>query len=286
MQYDEIRIFDTLSVDEIYNSLRRCKCWLMWADEESRTYYIEAGSASGITFLLQFVAEDGAYGCGAWYAGTGLNPNRVVRIEELPYQGASSKVSTILKWVADRCGDLGEILPIEKVPAFSRKNGDELAHHRDGWFSRSERGVQIWHLPEFFEVETYQIREGVYCYFPNGEIRLARRKEFFAWPGWTPSLWECWRPKQLGELFAWESLDDSEWQSLWQSLVGQSGFLLIEGGGHQPDGIVGTLDGHGVKRDAQGLRVEHPAHGTLQLDREASYIIGILPGTSRPFSRD
>jgi|GEM_PF-5643831 len=303
--------FDESIFSDIISAVKGCRSWELLATEGMwgrKGFLVLAGPSNGVQLYVEcdHIRRPGRTTEMVWIWGWAPNPfSRLVMVE--PNCQSEADLLSILRWVANRAGiSTGKLIGIREIPGFQSEESfpfpwpsvGEKVNHQDGWFTRSKIVYRV-EKPEWFEGDAFRIAEGIYITFPDGSYRLVQSaKEFFSWPGWSlgPSI-----PTDIpgvisgyggpthrqGDLMVWPAPGDlGEWEgelSFRGLTLDTSHFLLVDES--LPEGK-GSLDRHTVERNDDGsVVITHPEHATVELPA-GKYIIGLLPGTSRPFSRD
>jgi len=266
---------------------------LFAATADRRTFYVEAGANNGVRVLAHFDEHGTAY-----YA-TRLHASCLVRDDQ-------DCVSGLLRRAADCCplSELHSFLEIRLTGPSPRANrwfpsipgfggGDSInqhpaalcvhnepqTRHDAGWHTHS-RVILPLPAPSFApEARTFDIREGVYLYFPDQSIRLIARREYYAFLSEMPfnSI------ARQGDLlfFAGDHSGNRDWEWVRQDDDGR-GLAAGRRIDEQTFASVQSLDRHELDEEANVVR--HPEHGEMPLP-EGQWTAVLMPGTSRPFER-
>ena len=222
-------------------------------------FYVNAGGFGGVRFLWTYI--DGKPCLGRH----GLHSTNFLA---LPYYDQADPFQRILSRAASTIQH-SKLTPIGEVHDF-----DEGGHHKQGWYTKSLFGLQVPAPTWAPDARCWNLREGVYLYFPDGSIRLCPKKEFYKFEEFSPLL-----EFRQGDVFFCEASEErinnrpdlDSLQYVWTGLeAGKS------------------LRSHTLTEDDQGRFwvLEHPEHETLKVEKSARIqSIVMMPGTSRPFTQ-
>jgi hypothetical protein len=243
-----------------------CDSWKylqgFWASADGRTFYVTAGSCGSVKFLAHR-DEDGMIP--TWYTSGWLHSTTLVRV-----RGMEEELSLLraLQRAADCADHTGTLIDMGKVPGFSQEDQDSASYHSQGWYSRGRCAAEL-SRPQWCDdpkARVFDIREGIYCAFSDGSIRLMRRREYYAIES---SLSPATRQGDCLVFDSAVSYADRDYNDYLASIPVATG---------------ATLDRHEVISDDGQLFLRHPEHGVVEV-RDGQHIM-LLPGSSRPFSRD
>lgn len=307
----EMAPFDENLLTSLISDVKGCRSWSLLATKSTwnrRGFLVLAGPSNGCQLYVE-CAQSRLHGGREVVWIWGWAPNQFGRlVMTIPGSNEEGKILSILQWVADRSGiAAGKLFGIREVPGFEKEgastfpwSGEEITRHHDGWYTRTK--LASWaYKPSWLNGDAFRLAEGIYTAFPDGTCRLARTKEYYSWPGWylgqsvlgeTPDIiLDHEGPKyRQGDLLVWEASDDARrtlesagrrtLADVWAQPT--HNFLLLDESLAEGKG---SLDRHMVERTEDGWLITHPQHEALRLP-VGEWIVGLLPGTSRPFSRD
>jgi hypothetical protein len=251
---------------------------LLAASADERTWYVEGGARCGVHLLAHF--------------GYKIYTAPRLHYEVLVESAEPSAVRALFRRAANKKSEIGltteqseiqllekpDILPGFQFPNWKHSIGEEEPEglvypvHKSGWYTKTERVLRLtppWWAPD---AQAFDIREGVYLYFPDGTSRLSRRRDYYRF-----------------ESFRFESS-----LSLRRVLARQGDLLFLPNDSNEvfhgwaawdtsPLGPAEIIDLGRHHIDTGEKVVTHPEHGTMPLPEEPWLAI-LEPGTSRPFA--
>jgi hypothetical protein len=237
---------------------------LLAASADERTWWVKGGAQCGVRLLAHFAGDGYVYTARQLHAGV---------LAQSQNEDAARRLLTAAANEYARAG--ATILKIEEpsvLPGFTFHDVAHLWIHESTWHTKTERVLRLtppWWAPD---AQAFDIREGVYLYFPDGTSRLARRRDYYRFEGqrfrrvlarqgdllflshFFNHIFEGWGDPYLPRMMRSRAVGDTE---------------VIDLGRHHID-------------VAQGV-VTHPQHGTMALPSE-TWLAVLEPGTSRPFA--
>jgi hypothetical protein len=259
---------------------------LLAASADKRTWYVKGGANCGIR-LLAYFTERGVYTAPRLHDEVLVESAQPGAVRALFRHAANEKSEIrLIEQSEIQLLEKPDILPGFQFPNWKHSIGEPEGpvypvHKSGGWHTKTERVLRLappWWAPD---AQAFDIREGVYLYFPDGTSRLARRRDYYRFE------------------------DESRQFIRDRKLLSRQGDLIFLSNtpfmNNEPlrnevsEGWVGNslrtrpvdtaeiidLDRHHIDT-TQGV-VVHPEHGTMPLPEEAWLAI-LEPGTSRPFS--
>jgi hypothetical protein len=189
-------------------------------------------------------------------------------------------VRELLRYAANLYAEHGSVIrAIEEpsvLPAFTWHDvARKWIHQSTDWYTNTERVLRLappWWAPN---AQAFDIREGVYLYFPDGTYRLCRRRDYYALESCHYPLSRTLLARQ-GDLLFMATGDCLPIRKVFAGWDGSSMQTQLLG---DHDSVY--LGRHHIDV-GQGL-VTHPEHGSMGLPAD-SWLAIIAPGTSRPFS--
>jgi hypothetical protein len=230
------------------------------ASADERTWWVKGGARCGVRLLAHFTDDDKVY--------TALHLHATVLVESAD----PGNVRRLLQEAANQ-KDPDRLEPPSVLPGFTPRDAERDSLHAQGWYTKTERVLRLappWWAPD---AQAFDIREGIYVYFPDETSRLCRRREYY-------NLTSCTHP------------------IVQRVLIRQGDLLFIEKGGYERrvfeqwngsrmqtrtlgDTEIVDLDRHHI--DVGGEVVSHPEHGTMDLP-SGPWVAMLAPGTSHPFN--
>jgi hypothetical protein len=232
------------------------------ADE--RTWWVKGGARGGVRVLAHFANDGKIYTATRLHACVLVESAQPDLIRELLQEAADEKTPERLE-------------PPSILPGFTPRDAEHDSLHTEGWYTKTERVLRLappWWAPN---AQAFDIREGVYLYFPDGTSRLCRRRYYYALESGPYPVSRTLLGRQGDLLFlgTGECLPIRKVFSGWDGSSIQTRLL--------GETDVVELDRHRI--DCGEEVVTHPEHGTMDLPTE-SWIAMLAPGTSNPFRGD
>jgi hypothetical protein len=241
---------------------------LLAASADERTWYVKGGARCGIRLLAHFTNDDRVYTAPHLHDEVLVESAQPELVHDLFRRAANEKSEIQLL-------ERPDILPGFQFPNWKHSIGEPEGpvypvHKSGGWYTKTERVLCLappWWAPD---AQAFDIREGVYLYFPDGTSRLARRRDYYRFEDDYEFKFRKVLARQGDLLFLSNSVDNCVFED-WDGVRLQT---------RSVDGAE-NLNRHHI--DVGKGIVTHPEHGTMPLPSE-TWLAIFEPGSSRPFS--
>lgn len=241
------------------------------ASPDKRTFYVKAGANDGVRYLAH---TDGK---GCWWVGDRLHAAVLRAVEG---EVVESLRSDLRKAADAMSASPATLVPIAEVPGFvppDTQGEPARVCHKQGWYTCTEYALPLPAPTWAPDAQAWDIAEGVYLRWEDGSIRLVPRREYYDFCQHIDMNGLAVVARQ-GDCLAFERHLHADWVEL--DRRNGTARVLLRG-----EPWAGGLDHHQVVVEDGKFVLRHLEHGRLGLPAEARSLV-LMPGTSRPFSRD
>jgi hypothetical protein len=243
---------------------------LLAASADERTWYVKGGARCGVRLLAHFADDDRVY--------TAPHLHDEVLVESAHPELVRALFRRAANGTPIQRVEKPDVLPGFRFPSWKHNIGEEggpvypVQVHSGGWHTRTERVLRLappWWAPD---AQAFDIREGVYLYFPDGTSRLSSRRDYYRFADDYEFKFRKVLTRQGDLLFLSGSVTNDIFEG-WYGNTMQT----------HPVGGVEIIDVGRHHIDTGEKVVTHPEHGTMPLPSE-TWLAIFEPGTSRPFA--